>query len=454
MIVAANVRKMPSAPYGGYDAIAASEPDMYLAATDRGDPAGEYLRRFWQPVCLSSELGEFPVAITVMGERLVVFRDLSGNVGLVHRDCSHRGTSLEFGLIVENGIRCAYHGWHYAPDGSILEAPGELYPGTIAKRMCHPAYPVHEVHGLVFAYMGPPADKPPFPNYDFLEFEDEDFIPFAWSMPCNWLQVRENTQDPIHLTYLHTMFTVKQFGGDATDLPLIKAYPTPIGQITTSTREAGPYLSCRINEVILPNIARVPDLFATGAGIPANKAGVPEEGKVTAPLKYKVQFPASHRLGLTAWVVPIDNHHCVHIGWVHMPKGEDPEVTNQWIEQVSFGQTGDRPLDERRRNPGDWDAMVAQGVVAIHENENLTGADIGVALYRRRLREAVRAVERGEEASAAPTNGGTIQSYAHMIVEPAQGSEGGPVRTKADFEKLCVESVLAGTWPDEPRRLV
>ena len=70
--------------------------------------------------------------------------------------CPHRGTSLEFGLVGEKGIRCCYHGWLFDVDGTILETPGEPATSTLKDRLCHGAYPVHEAHGMVFAYMGPP----------------------------------------------------------------------------------------------------------------------------------------------------------------------------------------------------------------------------------------------------------------------------------------------------------
>ena len=85
--------------------------DEELTRVGPGTPCGEYLRRFWQPVILSSELGELPRRLRILGEDLVAFRDKSGAIGLLELHCPHRGTSLEFGLIGDKGIRCCYHGW-------------------------------------------------------------------------------------------------------------------------------------------------------------------------------------------------------------------------------------------------------------------------------------------------------------------------------------------------------
>jgi phenylpropionate dioxygenase-like ring-hydroxylating dioxygenase large terminal subunit len=98
-------------PYSGYTTRADTPAhDLELTHVDPGTPTGELMRRFWQPVCLSSQLSDLPVAIRILGEGLVAFRDKRGRPGVLHRHCSHRGTSLEYGIVSERGIRCCYHG--------------------------------------------------------------------------------------------------------------------------------------------------------------------------------------------------------------------------------------------------------------------------------------------------------------------------------------------------------
>jgi len=128
--------------------------DEELARVGPGTPCGEYLRRFWQPVVVSSELGNVPKRIKILGEDLVAFRDGSDEIGVLELHCPHRGTSLEFGLIESTGIRCCYHGWLFGCNGAILETPGEPTDSTLKHRLFHGAYPVREHAGLVFAYMG------------------------------------------------------------------------------------------------------------------------------------------------------------------------------------------------------------------------------------------------------------------------------------------------------------
>ena len=64
-----------------------------------------------KPFMLSNELKDLHKSIRILGEDLVMFRDRRWDIGHLELHCSHRGTSLEFGLIEESGIRCGYHGW-------------------------------------------------------------------------------------------------------------------------------------------------------------------------------------------------------------------------------------------------------------------------------------------------------------------------------------------------------
>src|SRR5262249_24061537 len=86
-----------SSPYSAYHHRERPAEDQELTRVGPGTPCGEYLRRFWQPIILSSELGELPRRIRILGEDLVVFRDKRGVIGLLELYCPHRGTSLEFG---------------------------------------------------------------------------------------------------------------------------------------------------------------------------------------------------------------------------------------------------------------------------------------------------------------------------------------------------------------------
>ena len=209
-------------PFAGYHRTRATYINEELLLVGKDTLGGQYLRRFWQPLIVAAELGNLPKAVKLLGEELVVFRDKRGRVGLLDRYCSHRNASLEFGLIRERGIQCCYHGWHYDVDGTILEIPGDPNGEYLRRQFCHGSYPVKEYKGIVFAYLGPPEAVPEFPVYDFMEFPDQDMVPVCFHSPVNWVHVRENTQDPMHLSFLHTMFADPQFGPWSYDIPVIQ----------------------------------------------------------------------------------------------------------------------------------------------------------------------------------------------------------------------------------------
>ena len=92
--------------------------------------------------------------VRVLGEDLVLFRDARGVPGLLYPRCMHRGTSLYYGRIEAEGIRCCYHGWLFDTQGRCLDQPCEPDGGRHRDNARQPWYPVQERYGLVFAYLG------------------------------------------------------------------------------------------------------------------------------------------------------------------------------------------------------------------------------------------------------------------------------------------------------------
>ena len=95
--------------YGGYYNRPQQNDDTLLTHVGPGTPCGEYLRRYWHPFLLSSEVSELPVAVRLLGEDLVLFRTSAGAVGLIGAFCPHRLAPLYFGRVEADGLRCAYH---------------------------------------------------------------------------------------------------------------------------------------------------------------------------------------------------------------------------------------------------------------------------------------------------------------------------------------------------------
>lgn len=188
------------------------ELNKTLTSVGKGTPMGELLRRYWHPVGLSSEVKVPAIKkVKLLGEELVLYRDKSGALGLVGKTCPHRGASLEHGIVDQVGIRCAYHGWQYNAQGRCLDRPNEPPGDTGKSRICVPSYPVTERGDLIFAYLGP-APAPEFPLFDLYKSGNVIKTIGRAAIPVNWLQIMENSLDPVHVEWLHGHFYTQAVG--------------------------------------------------------------------------------------------------------------------------------------------------------------------------------------------------------------------------------------------------
>jgi phenylpropionate dioxygenase-like ring-hydroxylating dioxygenase large terminal subunit len=209
--------------------------DAELVEVGRGKPCGELLRRYWHPIATVDEVKDLPLPVRILGEDLILFRTAAGNYGLVYPRCAHRGTSLAYGKIEENGIRCGYHGWLFDTEGRCLEQPCEPDGGLKRDSYRQTWYPAVERYGLVFAYLGPLDRKPLLPRYDIIEdlAPDEQLNANGTFLgadparyPCNWLQIHENAMDSWHVYILHSTFSNVQFHDLMAVRPEIRWEPT------------------------------------------------------------------------------------------------------------------------------------------------------------------------------------------------------------------------------------
>ena len=178
-----------------------------LTLVGPGTPMGRYMRCFWHPVAALAQLKTEPVkAVKLLGEQLALFRSDDASLGLVAARCAHRGTSLACGMLDGDGLRCAYHGWKYDKQGQCVDTPAEPDSSKLKQRITIAGYPVQEMAGLAWAYLGP-APAPLLPRYEHMVRDDWEQDVGISRLPCNWLQVAENTLDPLHIEYLHMKYT-------------------------------------------------------------------------------------------------------------------------------------------------------------------------------------------------------------------------------------------------------
>jgi len=353
------------------------EENQLLARVGPGTPAGQLLRRYWHVVAAASELSdEKPKKkVRVLGEDLVLFRDRSGTYGLVGEHCSHRGASLFYGFVEEDGIRCAYHGWKYDATGKCLEQPFESPAAGFKEKITHPAYPVEKLAGLLFAYMGPPEKKPILPKWDLLMRQDGvRKLEICQLLRCNWLQAMENSVDPFHTYYLHAL-TLRLRGGD-----------------NQSTYHYQPVREIEFELVVYP----------TWAGIQKQRFFAGDDIAVEAP--HPLIFP-------NMLFVPVRSGYAMHF---RTPIDD----TNTQIFQFRFRPTKDGGIVAQPEDPPaefvgtkneagqfhmedftsqDHMAWETQGPIADRAKEHLGESDRGIILFRKLLRDQIRAVQNGED---------------------------------------------------------
>ena len=175
-----------------------AEANERITRVGPGTPMGELMRRYWLPVRPTAQLMEEEVmAVRLLGEDLVLFRSGDGQVGLVSDRCPHRMTELRYGIPDVGGLRCCYHGWMFDPAGRCLETPLESANDSFKERIRIKGYPVQDMGGLVWAYMGP-EPAPLLPPWDLFVMPNSLRQIGIMNLNCNWLQCHENTGDPAH----------------------------------------------------------------------------------------------------------------------------------------------------------------------------------------------------------------------------------------------------------------
>lgn len=348
-----------------------------LTLVGPGTPMGELLRRYWHPVGIASDATNVPRQIRALGEDLILFRDGAGRPGLLYPRCIHRGASLYYGRVEEDGIRCCYHGWKFTVDGRCIDQPCEPENGAKTCRLVRqPYYAVKELYGLIFAYMGPPEKEPVLPRYDILEtlgpgeFIEADNHSIGTGgpviVPCNWLQHFENVMDPFHVPILHGSFSGNQFTARMALMPKVTFEYTERGTLALQRREIESGMHNRVTEAIVPTIRAVP-----------NPRG-------------ETEGPCSH-LG---WVLPIDDTHFrIYSSGRVTKSGELGQIRSRYA-----GKFWEELSDEEHRNmPGDYETQVSQGAITLHSEEHLNSSDRGVSMLRKVFRDQLEAVAAGKD---------------------------------------------------------
>lgn len=374
-----------------------------------GTPLGEALRHFWVPACLSKEVAApdcDPYRVRLLGQSLVAFRDSNGKVGILDEACPHRRASLVMGRNSNGGLSCLWHQWKFAVDGTILETPN-VADCAYKERIKAKAYPVRESGGLIWTYLGPAEDIPPFPEFRWADEPEGDLEIIPADLDCSFIPPLEGLLDSSHVSLLHVDVVAQIPDTNASDTTALSVNTAP--QLEVRPTDFGFHY------------AAIRDIQLDGA--PARQV------RVTAYAAPYVVFIASGNIHIC---VPQDDTHCRFYNLVSRQElnrvGESWNIETQLAAlgiapwQLELGGIASHmpdlgPLGKRNEFVQDRDAMregrtysgvpgltVEDAIMTVSSEflaaegtqENLVPADIAIVRMRRWMNDIARRAAAGE----------------------------------------------------------
>lgn len=369
---------------------------------------GEMMRRYWHPIATSAELPHpdcDPLRSRMLGENFVVFRDTQGRVGVLDELCTHRGASMALGRVEDGGIRCIYHGWKFAVDGSIMEMSNNA-DSTYIEKLKAPAYPVIEKSGLIWTYIGPKDKVPPFRTMAFDDVPDANRILFRVNTHANYLQMWEGGTDSSHVGILHSNLTrpgwLKEGGNTAgpevndmvTDAwddmsPTLDIENTAFGFHYASIRKIGgphPRHNVRLVPLFMPNgrVIQFPDFFTTVFDVPIDDEHTASYLIDASPTRALDLQDRLKRSGMTE---------------------ERFYANNTFVANWDHGYWQDRDAMRKKLNWSGFkgitqeDAVISTSMGPIYDRtqEHLVASDAAIVRLRKRLLDNLKRLENGED---------------------------------------------------------
>jgi 5,5'-dehydrodivanillate O-demethylase oxygenase subunit len=415
------------------------EENEYLTRVGKGTPGGELMRRYWHPVYPEALLREAGVVkARILGEDLVLYRDRSGNFGLIGPRCPHRGTSLALGIPEAEGRRCCYHGWRFNGEGRCIEQPLEPPDSTFKDKIRIPGYPVQALGGLIWAYLGP-LPAPVLPRWDLFVRESGFRQIVAHRLPCNWLQAMENRGDLGHAVYLHgRLFQYAlEKQGRLTDDPEARYNATMTQQARDLERGVYTHYRPIYNEFGFTKGRRdstqPEDIRAWTIGInPILFPYLLAQGPGDTGIRRSYQFG-----------VPIDDTTTWHMQYFCYQFPGEVDVPKQdvvpYAEVPLTGEDGQYQLDYVLAQ--DMVAWYEQGEIVDRTQEHLGTSDTLVIAYRRMLKEQIALVEAGKEPMNVFRNAAAAESPELRIAgsegaAPSLAAFGAQVDYRGNFHKV------------------
>ena len=228
------------------------------------------LREYWYPAAFSDDLKHNePLAVKMLGDNIVLFRNEDGSPNALENRCPHRGPLLSLGQtnVWEIGtITCRYHGMTFDGKGNCVAFLGDGANSPSCSKVNVRSYPVEEINGMIFVYMGVKEPKPFLDSMPHARevMMDGTLVRNKLEIPYSHLNMLDNAVDMVHVGCLHRscyLFGDQKMGGG------VKFTELPGDGVEARLRDEGDHSGeKRIDEIrwFMPNLVHHGEEFMDG----------------------------------------------------------------------------------------------------------------------------------------------------------------------------------------------
>ncbi|MCD6073675.1 MAG: phthalate 4,5-dioxygenase [Rhodospirillales bacterium] len=395
------------------------EDNELLWHVGRGTPMGEFMRRFWVPATLSSEIvaGGSPQRIRLLGQNMVAFRAHDGRLGVLDEGCPHRGVSLSLARNADCALTCIFHGWKIDVTGKVLDVPPEPVERrqAFAARVKVRTYPAHEAAGIVWIWLGE-GEPTPFPALNWIDLPANQVRCSVGIVRANWVFGIEGQLDSAHVGILHKDWADRPadtVGSESIANAIFDSSPKlefedqPYGyrEAALRTMPDGQTLA-RVREYMMPWYSYIPSHGGRSA-TQLLTISVPIDDDTSA--QWDVYYNLTRSIERDNFPVPAGVRDFTHLTIAD-----------------GFGQ--DRAAVQGGKWSGyaavrveDFAVAMAQHMAANREHEHLSTSDRSIVYARRMLRDAVRKHADGEalDCFKGGIDWSLIRSFAEFLPKEA-----------------------------------
>lgn len=360
---------------------------------------GRLMKNYWIPLCRTKalEAGGAPQPSFLFGKKIALYRSPEGIAVAIDAACPHRCSSLLLARNEEGGLRCIFHGWKFAPDGSVIDVPTEagVHAEGVMKRVKARTYPVREAGGLVFVYGGD-GEPPVFPEFEFMTLPESHVDIRIAKLNANWLQTMESIIDTAHLGFLHRSSVERaknapsqknQSAWFQNTAPVLEFEHTSYG-FREAAKRALPdgRTNVRIREIVAPWHTLL-----------AGEEGAERQQVITVPLTNHQSLQIIITFNPFR---PITEEETKHL-WFDMPESRDdfnghmPGPDKMWgQDRAAMAEGHFSGLTNRHVFHEDLAVLESMGSIVDRSKEHLSRTDMTLMLLRKKLLEALADFEK------------------------------------------------------------